>query len=410
IKGAAQAALDFKSFHFIVFNTNTFATEETFAEDLAHMFFGDYGSLTEKEEEISPYASNHLKELVAKRQEAFKALREHYGIATAIDAAPQTPNDLFSGIAGDNPLVFDDPSASPAADPSLDTGHYDDSHSFGWEKPQTPSAPVVDPQIDLVPDIAGDLAPPQRDEDARTPLFIAGADTPDSDPVLTGTALQYIADIRPDRAEGIASSSDAIDTGHYDDGHSFGWQKPAAVVGVGGLLAGLIALGAVLAFGGGSSDNAANDTEVVQTAGDTNPGSGGGGNVAAGGRILNTGGYAGSFGVAPGGDPFQHFGFIGPMPTALDVSLTRVVETGVITLLINGAAPFVPITSVGNYNVDTGAFTGEGTGSFTRNNIQATEHLQGTLFNGHLTGDMSINGLPNGPITFRIDMNKVSGP
>src|SRR5581483_4885262 len=104
IKGAAQAALDFKSFHFIVFNTNTFATEETFAEDLAHMFFGDYGSLTEKEEEISPYASNHLKELAAKRQKAFKALREHYGIATAIDAAPQTPNDLFSGIAGDNPL------------------------------------------------------------------------------------------------------------------------------------------------------------------------------------------------------------------------------------------------------------------------------------------------------------------
>ncbi|HXG36018.1 MAG TPA: hypothetical protein VNL15_03520 [Dehalococcoidia bacterium] len=127
-------------------------------------------------------------------------------------------------------------------------------------------------------------------------------------------------------------------------------------------------------------------------------------------RPLLTGSYAGSFGVAPNGDPFKHFSFIGPMPTALDVSLTRIVETGVITLVISGSPPFVTVTSVGNYNVDTGAFVGEGSGTFTSRNIPGTEHMEGTLLNGRLNATMSINGLPNGPITYLIDMIKISGP
>ncbi|HEU4703950.1 MAG TPA: hypothetical protein VFS37_15825 [Conexibacter sp.] len=41
-------------------------------------------------------------------------------------------------------------------DPTLETGHYDDGHSFGWGTPQRPTLPppdVLDVQIDLVEDL-----------------------------------------------------------------------------------------------------------------------------------------------------------------------------------------------------------------------------------------------------------------
>ncbi|MEZ0230932.1 MAG: hypothetical protein ACAI25_20100 [Planctomycetota bacterium] len=52
-----------------------------------------------------------------------------------------TLNDLFQGVANnDNGLVFEAPNSNGdgaggtnLSDPNLDTGHYDDGHSFGWK-------------------------------------------------------------------------------------------------------------------------------------------------------------------------------------------------------------------------------------------------------------------------------------
>ncbi len=51
-----------------------------------------------------------------------------------------TLNDLFSGLPqNDSGLVFEAPSGSQGqgggnlSNPNLDTGHYDDGHSFGWK-------------------------------------------------------------------------------------------------------------------------------------------------------------------------------------------------------------------------------------------------------------------------------------
>ena len=58
--------------------------------------------------------------------------------------------DLFSGVAeGDNAMVFEN--TNTPIDPNLDTGHYDDGHSFGWNvKTQTEEHEVL---IDLVKDL-----------------------------------------------------------------------------------------------------------------------------------------------------------------------------------------------------------------------------------------------------------------
>ncbi|HEV3226165.1 MAG TPA: hypothetical protein VGZ52_05005 [Acidimicrobiales bacterium] len=59
----------------------------------------------------------------------------------------KTPvDDLFAGVAGnDNKLVFDAPANT---DPTLDTGHYDDGHTFGWKSPggPAPAATGVTPE------------------------------------------------------------------------------------------------------------------------------------------------------------------------------------------------------------------------------------------------------------------------
>jgi hypothetical protein len=52
-----------------------------------------------------------------------------------------TLNDLFGGVAdSNNGLVFEAPNSNGdgqgggnLSDPNLDTGHYDDGHSFGWK-------------------------------------------------------------------------------------------------------------------------------------------------------------------------------------------------------------------------------------------------------------------------------------
>ena len=50
-----------------------------------------------------------------------------------------TLNDLFSGVSNnDNGLAFEAPGSTNGGsnglgDPNLDTGHYDDGHSFGWK-------------------------------------------------------------------------------------------------------------------------------------------------------------------------------------------------------------------------------------------------------------------------------------
>jgi hypothetical protein len=68
-----------------------------------------------------------------------------------------TLNDLFRSdfTAGGEPgPVFDNPSGTP--DPTLDTGHYDDGHSFGWGTAGRPSLPppdVIRVEIDLVEDL-----------------------------------------------------------------------------------------------------------------------------------------------------------------------------------------------------------------------------------------------------------------
>lgn len=119
---------------------------------------------------------------------------------------------------------------------------------------------------------------------------------------------------------------------------------------------------------------------------------------------LLTGHYMGSISVLS--DPFGHSQFIGPMPMALDVMASRNLTTNVVTVQVNGAAPFIPITSTGNYDVTSGSFAGMGAGTVTSNQIPVQASLQGTLLPGHLTGDLTFTGTPNGPISYHIDMTK----
>lgn len=300
----------------------------------------------------------HVIELGRHARETLKSVRLNSNIKTAFDSGltaweagrtaggARTVNDLFSGVGG-GPLVFEAPGGTQ--DTSLDTGHYDDGHTFDWKPGQTQDPPIT-PQIDLIPDIA--------------------------EPVPEGSST---------------------------DGGSFGWKKPViAIASVGAAAA--IGLGVILAVNSGGSSDTTSNVEVAQSGGTSSDG----GNVAAGGRVLNTGGYSGSTAVRL--DVYGHSQFIGPMPNTADVSLTRNVDTSVITLIISGPAPFPSITSLGNYNVDTGAFQGEGRGTFTSSQRAGTVLIEGTLINGRLQAIMTINGMPNGPISYNIDMTKVSGP
>jgi len=68
---------------------------------------------------------------------------------------PSTLDDLFRSDwtkGGDARDIF----AGHSPDPTLDTGHYDDGHSFGWGTPPRPTLPppdVLRVEIDLVEDI-----------------------------------------------------------------------------------------------------------------------------------------------------------------------------------------------------------------------------------------------------------------
>jgi hypothetical protein len=44
-----------------------------------------------------------------------------------------TLTDLFAGPAGGNQIVFEGGAADDKVDPTIDSGHYDDGHSFGWK-------------------------------------------------------------------------------------------------------------------------------------------------------------------------------------------------------------------------------------------------------------------------------------
>ena len=127
------------------------------------------------------------------------------------------------------------------------------------------------------------------------------------------------------------------------------------------------------------------------------------------GEPMLTGIQSGTIVVCPACDPFGHSGFIGPMPMTLNVLVTRVKETGVITVKIDGVAPFIPVTAVGNYSVTTGTFSATGSGTVTARNIPVTSTFDGTLLNGHLDGKDKFTGTPNGPITYEIHMTR-TGP
>jgi len=119
-----------------------------------------------------------------------------------------------------------------------------------------------------------------------------------------------------------------------------------------------------------------------------------------------TGIYDGS--IAVDQDPFGHASFIGPMPSTLDVRVSRNVSTGVITVNVQGAPPFVDVVGAGNYNVADGAFTATGDGTVTDRQIPVTATLTGTVIDGHLTGILTFNGTPNGPISYRVDMKRAT--
>jgi hypothetical protein len=127
------------------------------------------------------------------------------------------------------------------------------------------------------------------------------------------------------------------------------------------------------------------------------------------GEPMLTGIQSGSIVVCDGCDPFGHFQFIGAMPSTLNVMVTRVKETGVITVKIDGAAPFITVISVGNYSVTTGTFSASGDGTVTARKIPVTSTLEGTLLGGKLDGKDKFTGTPNGPITYEIHMRR-TGP
>jgi hypothetical protein len=123
------------------------------------------------------------------------------------------------------------------------------------------------------------------------------------------------------------------------------------------------------------------------------------------GRRL-TGSYSGSIATDSSLDPNGHAAFIGPMPTALDVMVTRNTQTGSITVQVKGAPPFIQVLSIGNYSTASGAFSASGAGPVTDRKISVTAKLDGNLIDGKLTGTLTFTGTPNGPISYRIDMTE----
>jgi len=121
-----------------------------------------------------------------------------------------------------------------------------------------------------------------------------------------------------------------------------------------------------------------------------------------------TGTYDGD--IAVEADPFGHAPFIGPMPTTLDVLVSRHAPDGVITVQVKGAAPFVTVIGPGSYNVADGSFTATGNGTVTDRQIPVTVTLTGHVIDGQLTGTLTFTGTPNGPISYGITMKRVAGP
>lgn len=91
---------------------------------------------------------------------AARATSQLFAIKNADKARPgrlSVLNDLFRSDwtrNGDPEPVFGGPGGQP--DPTLETGHYDDGHSFGWGTPPRPTLPppdVLRVEIDLVEDL-----------------------------------------------------------------------------------------------------------------------------------------------------------------------------------------------------------------------------------------------------------------
>ncbi len=186
----------------------------------------------------------------------------------------------------------------------------------------------------------------------------------------------------------------------------------AGAVAVGAAaIAGVIGIFVALNRGGGPSDQTATPAAIVQSAqspASSTPTQSGATASASTARRLLTGTYSGTISVAD--DPNGHASFIGPMPTLLQVNIGRDTNTRVVTLQVTGAAPFIPVTSVGNYNETTGGFNASGSGVVTSRQIPVTVTLDGTLIGGNLMANLTFTGTPNGPITYGVDMTKIAGP
>lgn len=183
-----------------------------------------------------------------------------------------------------------------------------------------------------------------------------------------------------------------------------------AAVAIGGAA---IAIFVTLSSGGGTPGNIAAPTSTVQPAESppaaaatpTEPEATAAPSPA---RALLTGTYSGS--IVVDDDLYGHALYIGPMPGELDVFIGRDTSTRVVTLEISGDAPFIGVTSVGNYNETTGSFSATGSGNVTSRQIPVTATMDGTLFGGNLSASLTFTGTPNGPISYEIDMTKIAGP
>jgi hypothetical protein len=211
---------------------------------------------------------------------------------------------LFGQVAaGDNSNAFD---AAPAqVDPNLDTGHYDDGHSFGWKggaPPDPYSLKQLDAKIDdakIEYDSAVDHLTHVADLVKINQTTPGQMDEASSRMEAARKALDDLRDERDTLAKqtqtqtsGPSDAGTDLDTGHYDDGHSFGWKKPEPApnkwkdltagtdlspepptppsdsttglnwkVAVGGVLAlALIAVVAVVALAGGGGSSSKTDT------------------------------------------------------------------------------------------------------------------------------------------------------
>jgi hypothetical protein len=90
-------------------------------------------------------------------------------------------------------------------------------------------------------------------------------------------------------------------------------------------------------------------------------------------------------------------------------AVSRNTSTRVVTINFTGDAPFIPATSLGNYNETAGGFVACGAGTTTTRPIPVTASLDGTLIGGTLSASLTFTGTPNGPISYQVEMTKASG-